>query len=121
MPLDLPCMYPLPLIHHSEWTSSVEHMSLILVALKTSPRVITLVPRQRGPAAIAAVRVSLSRSRNRNRRRNRPIRFFTLHHEIAPLTSPRGERLDALAIWISQSPDQKFQELLQGNASDVSY
>jgi hypothetical protein len=120
MPADFSSMFPIPVIHHEEWGTSVEHMAKILTALKDSQRVISLVPRQRGPACMAAVRVSLSRSRNRNRKRNRPIRFFTLHHEIAPMTGPNGERLDALRIWISQTPDQKFQELLQGNAANVS-
>lgn len=114
-----PGAFTLPTIHHSEWASSVEHVAMILNALQAAPKVITLVPRGRGPAAIAAARVSLSRSRARNRKHKQPIRFFTLHHELSPLTL-EGERLDAIAVWTSQSPDQKFQELLQGNATNVA-
>jgi len=109
----------LPVIHYTQWTTSVEHVALVLTALANSPRVISVVPRGRGPAAVAAIRVSLSRSRNRNRKRNKAIKIFTLHHELAPLTL-NNERLDAIAIWTSQSPDQKFQELLQGNSSNVA-
>jgi len=109
----------LPVIHHSQWNTSVEHMAMVLVALQDSPKVISVVPRGRGPAAVAAIRVSLSRSRNRNKRKNKPIKVFTLHHELSPLTL-NNERLDAIAIWTSQSQDQKFLELLQGNSSNVA-